>query len=114
MLAVGGLVTLALRKPKQYQRLSAFLSPAASFVFILTVAYSIGGVCTELAMHEFIQKGRVAEAYNAAAAVQPNLLWAFVSWVGTLAFLGALYLLPRLLGIGQDGEDDSRNKEDER
>ena len=106
-----GLTVMAVKQPRQYQRLAPYLALLLLIIFVLTVAYGFGAQATEAALDPFIDGHLRLAALNAARVVQPNMGLVIICVAGSALFFTALRELPKILGIGEDG-DDQNNGED--
>lgn len=82
------------------------MAGAVGLTGFLTISYGIGGDTTQAAMGEFIEDARLMEAFKAAEAVQPSMLWITLGFFGAMGYIAVLLALPFILGIGDSGDEN--------
>lgn len=103
---VGGLAIMATRSPRRFRRIVPYLGGAVACVYIVGVIYRIAGDQVRYAMNEYIRADKIGAAHAATASVQPDMILLFGFTVGASVYLVVLLLLPGILKIGDDGDDE--------
>lgn len=109
---VVGLTVMAIRKPEQYRRLFPYLAAVAFSAFFLVSSYTLGGEQVWQATKEFTGDDRMT-AFEAKGAVLPDHLWVGGFFLGAVIFLLVLKILPLILDVSEDGDDEDDQKNED-
>lgn len=111
LLAVGGLVTTAIKYPIGFRRISrglGMLSLAAAPIFL---GYQWGHSAGSVNLYNFIERAKFPDAMAMVQSGKPPVLWAIIG-IGFGAFMIFLTFLRPILGI-PDQDTENSDREDE-
>jgi len=97
ILAVGGLVTVAVRYPQGYMRLYGLMGVISAVSSTATLAYEIGLRDGGRIVYPLLEPAKIEQAKKAVVAAYPPMWW-LVGNLAIIIFAAFLLFLPTILG----------------
>jgi hypothetical protein len=102
---------LAYKHPVGFRPIGLGAMILSGVAFICVIAYDIGAQAISSTVSEYIDPARLADAHRAETTVRPNMIITAAIFLGIHLYLGFLFALPVILGLG--GQDEAKHKRDQ-